>query len=148
PAFAPPTPGAARGRASVSPLSSKSISELRALSTEDVTKSFSGAGLVVDGWAIPEDESLTFARGGQNAVDVLIGSNKDEGSFTLRGPKAEEWTERVRARWGDLADAYLKLYPATSDEVAAKSSEQAFSDEMAWHMWRYAQAQAAVGAKT
>jgi len=148
PAFAPPAPGGGRGRPTVSPLASKPIAELRGLATEDVTKSFSGAGMVVDGWAIPEDESITFAKGRQNAVDVLIGSNKDEGSFTLRGPKADEWTERVRARWGDLADAYLRLYPAGTDDQAAKSSEQAFGDEMAWHMWRYAQAQAALGRKT
>jgi len=31
------------------------------------------------------------------------------------------------------------------DAEAAKSSEAAFGDEMAWHMWRYAQAQAAIG---
>ncbi len=145
PALAPPQPGGGRGRAAVSPLASKPIAELRALATADVTKSFSGAGMVVDGWAIPEDESITFANGKQNAVDVLIGSNKDEGSFTLRGPSTEEWTNRVKQRWGDLADAYLKLYPAGTDDQAAKSSEQAFGDEMAWHMWRYAQAQAAIG---
>jgi para-nitrobenzyl esterase len=146
PAFAPPAPGSGgRGRPTVSPLASKPIGELRALSTEDVTKSFSGAGMIVDGWAIPEDESITFAAGRQNGVDILIGSNKDEGSFTLRGPNAEQWTMTVRQRWGDLADAYLKLYPAGSDAEAAKSSETAFSDELAWHMWRYAQAQAAIG---
>jgi para-nitrobenzyl esterase len=44
-----------------------------------------------------------------------------------------------------LADAYLKLYPAGSDAEAAKSSEAAFSDEMGWHMRRYAQAQATIG---
>ena len=150
-ALAPPAAGArggARGRPAVSPLASKPIAELRALSTADVTKSFTGAGMIVDGWAIPEDESITFANGRQNAVDVLIGSNKDEGSFTLRGPDAKQWTDRVRAQWKDLADDYLKLYPAGSDEQAAKSSEQAFSDEMAWHMWRYAQAQAKIGKRT
>ncbi len=145
PALQPPQPGAGRGRAMVSPLAGRPIAQLRAMSTAEVTKAFSGAGMIVDGWAIPEDESITFAAGRQNAVDVLIGSNKDEGSFTLRGPTAEQWIARVRGRWGDLSDAYLKLYPAGSDAEAAKSSEQAFGDEMAWHMWRYAQAQAAIG---
>ena len=144
PAFAPPERGA-RGRPAVSPLADHPLAELRAKSTEEIAKAFSGAGMVVDGWAIPEDESITFANGRQNAVDVLIGSNKDEGSFTLRGPDARQWTETVRQKWGDLADEYLKLYPAGSDTEAAKSSEAAFSDEMAWHMWRYAQAQAAIG---
>ncbi len=108
-------------------------------------KGLRGAGMIVDGWAIPQDESITFANGSQNAVDILIGSNKDEGSFVLRGPTAEQWTMRVRARWGDLAGAYLALYPAGSDAEAATSSARAFSDELAWHMRRYAQAQAAVG---
>jgi len=135
-------PGTGRG---ASPMAALPLAELRAKSTEEITKGLRGAGMIADGWAIPEDESITFASGRQNAVDILIGSNKDEGSFILRGPTAEQWTARVRGRWGDLADAYLKLYPAGSDAEAAKSSEAAFGDEMAWHMWRYAQAQAAIG---
>ncbi len=78
-------------------------------------------------------------------MDILIGSNKDEGSFVLRGPNVEQWTRRVRERWGDLADAYLTQYPARSDDEAARSSERAFSDEMAWHMRLYAQLQAKIG---
>ena len=150
-AFAPPTPGqrgGGRGRPEPSPLASKPIAELRAMSTADVTKSFSGAGMVIDGWAIPEDESITFANGKQNAVDILIGSNKDEGSFnTFRLPTAAEWVEQIRGRWKDLADALLKLYPHQTDAEASASSQAIFSDEMAWHMRRYAQAQAAIGKK-
>jgi para-nitrobenzyl esterase len=135
-------PGTGRG---ATPMAARPLSELRAKATDDVSKGLRGTGLIVDGWAMPEDESITFANGKQNAVDVLIGSNKDEGSFILRGPTAEQWTMRVRQRWADLADDYLTLYPAGSDAEAAKSSETAFADEMAWHMWRYAQAQAAIG---
>src|SRR5947207_4756421 len=135
-------PGSGRG---AQPMAALPLAELRAKSTGEITKGLRGAGMIVDGWAIPEDESITFANGKQNGVDVLIGSNKDEGSFTLRGPNAEQWIARVRERWSTLADDYLKLYPAGSDAEAAKSSEAAFSDEMAWHMWRYAQAQAAIG---
>ena len=133
-------PAAAR-----SPMASLPLAELRAKSTDEISKGLRGAGMIADGWAIPEDLSLTFAAGRQNAVDVLVGSNKDEGSFVLRGPTAEQWTGRVRGRWGDLADAYLKLYPAGSDAEAARSSEAAFRDEMAWHMRLYAQAQAKLG---
>jgi para-nitrobenzyl esterase len=102
--------------------------------------------MIVDGWAIPEDESITFANGKQNAVDILIGSNKDEGSFnTFRQPTAAQWSEQIRGRWTDLADAFLKLYPHETDAEAAASSQAVFSDEMAWHMRRYALAQAAIG---
>jgi para-nitrobenzyl esterase len=128
-----------------SPMQAAPLTELRAKTTDEVTRGLRGAGMIADGRAIPEDLSAIFAAGRQNAVDVLVGSNKDEGSFILRGPTAEQWTSRVRGRWGDLADAYLKLYPAGSDAEAAKSSEAAFSDEMAWHMRLYAQAQAKLG---
>ena len=45
-------------------------------------------GLVIDGYLIPEDESVTFINGKQNAVDVLTGSNKDEANFGICGPGA------------------------------------------------------------
>jgi len=34
--------------------------------------------MIIDGWIVPEDLSITFAQGKQNPVDVLVGSNKDE----------------------------------------------------------------------
>jgi para-nitrobenzyl esterase len=135
----------APGGRGTSPMMALRLAELRAKSTDEIGKGLRGAGMIADGWVIPEDLSLTFAAGRQNSVDVLIGSNKDEGSFILRGPTTEQWTSRVRGRWGDLADAYLKLYPAGSDAEAARSSEAAFRDEMAWHMRLYAQAQAKLG---
>ena len=137
-------PGTGRG---ATPMAALPLAQLRAKSTEEITKGLRGAGMIVDGWAVPEDESAAFMTGKQNAVDVLVGSNKDEGSFILRGPSAEQWSARVRGRWGDLSEEYLRLYPASSDQQAAKSSEQAFSDEMAWEMRLYAERQAAIGKK-
>ena len=54
------------------------LAELRARSTEEVVKTLRGSGMIVDGWIVPEDESITFANGRQNAVDIIAGSNKDE----------------------------------------------------------------------
>jgi para-nitrobenzyl esterase len=84
------------------------------------------------------------AQGRQQRVDVLVGSNKDEGSFA-GNTTAAAWTNRVRQRWGDLADDDLKLYPAGSDEEATRSSQTAFRDELAWHMRLYATLQAKSG---
>src|SRR5262245_7221076 len=55
-----------------------SLAELRARSTEEVVKTLRGSGMIIDGWIVPEDLSITFANGKQNAVDVIAGSNKDE----------------------------------------------------------------------
>ena len=42
------------------------IEQLRAMSTDDVTAKFRSAGMIVDGWIIPEDPSMTFAADRQN----------------------------------------------------------------------------------
>jgi para-nitrobenzyl esterase len=60
------------------PTSFPPLSELRARSTEEVMKTLRGSGMIIDGWIVPEDLSITFAQGKQNPVDVIVGSNKDE----------------------------------------------------------------------
>ena len=91
----------APGRGGAAPVPLAPLAELRARSAEEVAKTLRGAGMIIDGWIIPEDLSITFAQGRQNAVDVLAGSNKDEGTFA-GGGTAQQWTTQVRARWGDL----------------------------------------------
>ena len=59
---------------------------------------FRSAGMIVDGWVIPEDPSTMFAAGRQNAVDVLVGSNKDEAFFPERAHgRAVRGAGRARA---------------------------------------------------
>jgi para-nitrobenzyl esterase len=136
------------GAKAAAAIGAMSLADLRAKSADEIQKGLRGAGMIVDGWVIPEDLSAIFAQGRQNDVDVLVGSNRDEGTFVPRGPTAEQWISRVRARWGDLADAYLKQYPAGSDTEAATSSQAGFSDEMAWHMRLYAELQAKRGKRS
>jgi len=129
-------------------MGAQSLADLRAKSTEEIAKGIRGAGMIIDGWIVPEDESITFAQGRQQPVDVLVGSNKDEGSFTGgRTVKPEDFKTRVRMQWGALADRVLALYPANTDEEATASSELQFRDNMAWHMRLFADAQAKRGKK-
>jgi len=126
-----------------------SLAQLRALPAEQVMK-LRGQGMVVDGWIVPEDLSKTFAEGRQNKVDVLVGSNGEEGSFTAgMGPPvtAASWKESAPKRFGSLADVALAAYPAPTDADAAKVAPQPFSDTLAWHMRLYAEAQAKAGQK-
>jgi len=132
------------GRRGAPPPPLMPLDELRAKSADEISRTLFGAGMIVDGWIIPEDQSLTFAQRRQQPVDVLVGSNKDEGTFA-GNTTAAAWTNRVRQRLGDLADDYLKLYPAASDEEATRSSQTAFRDELAWHMRLYASLQAKRG---
>ncbi len=38
-------------------------------------------GMIVDGWIIPEDQSITLPVVSRNDVDILVGLNRDEGTF-------------------------------------------------------------------
>jgi para-nitrobenzyl esterase len=127
-----------------------SIADLRAKSTEEV-----GAGLraptvlVVDGYLIPEDLSVTFAAGKQNEVDVLSGSNKDEGTFFQFGgaTRAEQFLTQSRQKYGELADKFLEIYPAGSDAEANSSYLASYADETSWNMRQSSAAQARKGKK-
>jgi para-nitrobenzyl esterase len=119
---------------------------MRAMSAEDVTAKFRSAGMIVDGWVIPEDPSTTFAAGRQNAVDVLVGSNKDE-AFFAGARTTQQFQEQARARWGALADQYLALYPRATDAEAQASSAQTSNDGTFWHMRLYADYQVQRGAE-
>jgi len=133
------------------------IAELRAKPLDELAIQ-GGSGLVVDGYVIPEDTSLTFQAGRQNAVDVLTGSNKDEANFGVcpgagggrgRGPAltADAFRATAERRFGDAADAYVKLYGVTSDADAPAAAHMACADEITWNMRQWAAAQSAKGKK-
>jgi len=125
-----------------------SIAELRAKPADELLKNSRGAfAIVVDGWYVPEDLSLTYAHHKENDVDILVGSNHDEGTFFSRpgGVNAEQFSGTAKRRFSDQADAYLKLYPASSDAEAGASQLASFRDEMGWHMREWAQLQSARG---
>jgi len=123
--------------------------ELRAMSAADVTAKLRSGGcpgcMIVDGWVIPEDPSVTFAANRQNAVDVLVGSNKEELSFG-RGATAQQF-EAGAQRYGDLAGEFLKLYAHATDEEAARSNIMSTADGTYWHMRLYADYQVKKGNK-
>src|SRR5439155_26630832 len=76
---------------------------------------------------------------------VLLGSNKDEGTFFLQPTTAAKYIEQAHRRYGDLADTFLKLYPAGSDEEASASQLAAFRDELGWVMRNWARLQTKTG---
>jgi para-nitrobenzyl esterase len=134
------------GAQAVTESGAKSLGDLRSMPAAEVFQKIRGGGLVVDGWLIPEDLSLTFNASRQNGVDVLLGSNKDEGTFFPRpGLTPDQFAGQARQRFGVLADGFLKIYPAANDEQAQRSYLASFSDEAAWHMRKFAELQAKRG---
>lgn len=138
----------ANGQKLVQGFGTASIAELRAKSADDLLKNGRGPfAIIVDGWYVPEDLSVTYAHHKENDVDLLVGSNHDEGTFFARpgSTSAEQFSGTAKRRFNDMADAYLKLYPASSDAEAATSQLAGFRDELGWHMRTWAQLQSARG---
>jgi para-nitrobenzyl esterase len=99
-----------------------SLSELRMKPADEMMRIGRSTGMIVDGWIVPEDLSNTFAHGRQNDVDVLVGSNQDEGTFFQRGQRS-------------------------SDPAAEAAQLKRMSDEVSWHMRTWAKLQSKRGRK-
>jgi len=126
-------------------LGAKTLAELRAKPANEVMKARSGGNVIIDGWFLREDPGATFVQGQQNDVPLLVGSNKDEGTFFLQKGPADRFLETSRRRFGDLADTFFKLYPAGSDDEAFNSQLAAFRDELGFVMRNMAQLQTRTG---
>jgi para-nitrobenzyl esterase len=124
------------------------LADLRKLSADDAANKLPKQGMIIDGWVVPEDLTRTFAEGRQNAVDILAGSNRDEGSFAGGfGPPMTvgRWKSGAGLRWGGAAALGLEAYPAVDDPQAAANNTRIFADNMAWITRFYAARQRALG---
>ncbi|MFJ1900313.1 carboxylesterase/lipase family protein [Streptomyces sp. NPDC088115] len=103
---------------------------------------------VVDGWALPAGYDETYAKGLQNDVDYLTGNNLDESGAVPETLVAALRTGRQKARpgsppvnvtleqhvtsarrkFGPYAEEFLRLYPAGTDDEAARASSLAARD--------------------
>lgn len=128
-------------------LGTTSLAALRAMSAEDAATRLPKQGMIIDGWIVPEDLTRTFAEGRQNRVDIIAGSNRDEGSFAAGlGPPmtAQRWKDSAGQRWSDAAELGMKAYPAASDAEANAQNDKLFADNMAWITRNFAEKQRAV----
>jgi para-nitrobenzyl esterase len=106
-------------------LHAPNIAALRAMKASSLTALAAAVGFLplgtVDGKVLPAQPVRIFARGQSAKVPLLAGFNSGEiRSLRVLAPKpvasAALYTKIIRARYGDLADAFLKLYPATPME--------------------------------
>ncbi len=126
-------------------LGAKSLGELRAKSAAEVLAAGGRTGPVIDGWFLPDDPANIYAQGKQNDVPLLLGSNKDEATFFQGPTTAAMFTQSSKMRYGDLADAFFKIYTAGSDDEATVSSFAAFRDQLGFVMRNWAASQVRTG---
>jgi para-nitrobenzyl esterase len=118
-----------------------SVAELRAMSAQDIFKPVTGAplrfGPVVDGHFLTASPNEIFAQGKQNDVPELTGCNKDDlgGGVPHPDTTVELFLKVAHQRYGDMAEAFLKLYPAESDAQARESQNESARDQLRTSMY-------------
>ncbi len=102
-------------------LGARDLAGLRAMDATAITEAAANAGFLpfgsVDGKVLPRQLVEVFDRGEQARVPILAGFNSGEiRSLRYLLPPAPAdaatYEKEIRARYGDLADAFLKLYPS------------------------------------
>jgi para-nitrobenzyl esterase len=125
--------GAAFGATAGAP----SLDALRKKSAEDLLKAaMSGPRLrfapIIDGYLLPSEVLAIYTEGAQRHVPLLAGWNADEVRAGVvlgkEPPTAASFAAQARERFGDRADALLKLYPAASDAEALESAASLAGD--------------------
>jgi carboxylesterase type B len=102
--------------------------------------------VIVDGYALPAPVMEIVAQGRQNDVPTLTGSNADEnGASPQPTVTTEEFARLARQRYGEDADTFLKLYPASTDEAAKAAANESARDQArtSLALWAIARAKTA-----
>jgi para-nitrobenzyl esterase len=147
--------GEKAGVAFASRLGNKSLSDLRAMSADEL---LAAAGreerfhTVIDGYFLPEAPEAIFAAGKEMHVPVLAGWNSAEGSWqSILGkeePTVENYEKAVRRLYGDKADAVLTAYKASSPEEVKVAATNLASDRfIAYSTWKWIDWQSKTGGK-
>jgi para-nitrobenzyl esterase len=107
-----------------------SIKALRAIPAEKIIDVFNNdaegkkfrTAPNVDGWVLPDEIRNIFAKGKQNDVPVIVGSNANE-MTTLTVPATipktlEDYHKRIATQYGEMAKEFDSVYPVKTDADA------------------------------
>jgi len=128
------------------------LAGLRSMDAQQITDVAAANGFfpffVIDGRILPRQVVDVFDRGEQSKVPMLAGFNSGEiRSLRVLAPPvpadAATYEKEIRARYGDQADAFLKLYPAGNmqESIWATTRDSLYG----WTAERLMVKQAAVG---
>ena len=144
--------GEAVGQMLGAALQAPDIAALRGMDAQTLTDAAAKLGAApwgtVDGLLLPQQMTTTFDQGKQAPVPLLAGFNEGEiRSLMVLAPKppatAAEYEKTIRDRYGDLADAFLALYPAADyRESILKTTRDAL---YGWTAERMVRKQTALG---
>jgi len=99
----------------------------------------------VDGYLLTAPVARIVAEGKQNDVPILTGANTGE-LGGLSGQQTavtvDSFVKRAMQQYGAMADEFLKLYPAATDEQAATAQAQSSRDQALVSMFLWAKQRA------
>ncbi len=133
-------------------LGAANLAALRAMDARKLVEDAAAVGYVpygtIDGKILTRQIVDTFDRGEQASVPLIAGFNSGEiRSLRFLLPPlpadADAYTREIRARYGDLADAYLQLYPARDFEQTRLAATR--DTVFGWASERLVRKQAAIG---
>ena len=127
----------------------KSIDELRKMDPQEWFKGPTARFSFwpnADGYIIPDDQYKLYEAGKFNDVNVIIGTNSDEGAMFARSSEPDVYKKGIEQRFGDFAEKILKAFPGDTKEQAAGSSADIFTaTAFAWPSWSWARLQSRTG---
>jgi carboxylesterase type B len=92
----------------------------------------------IDGWVLPDGFGETYASGQQSDVPFMVGwTSSYYPQLKITVTQLRRWAEQ---RYGKFANDFLSLYPASTDEEAARAVEQAARDSYRTSIFLWAQA--------
>jgi para-nitrobenzyl esterase len=132
-------------------MDANSIDDLRKMKPEkwlnDPSAQMGGFWPVVDAYLIIDDQYKLYRQGKYNDVNLLAGTNSDEGSMFVRpAASVEVYHNTIRERFGLFADRILEAYPATTVDETYTSAADIFRETaFAWPTFAWANLQSATG---
>ncbi len=131
------------------------LADLRKLSVDEILQAVQAKttppppkfGPDVDGYFLPDSVPNIYAAGKQAHVPLLAGWNADEDRGTTKPPiTVESFTATAQKDFGDNAQKFLAVYPATTDAEALASAGDLAGDRfIKYSTWRWMEAQVATG---
>ena len=96
----------------------------------------------IDGYFLPDTLAHLYAAGSEAHIPLLAGWNADESRYSALHAHppitAENWNKGAHLGFKDKADAFLRLYPATTDAEALRSAGDYASDKfIVYTTWRW-----------
>jgi para-nitrobenzyl esterase len=102
----------------------------------------------IDGYVITDDQYRLYRNGKYNDVDVIVGTNSDEGgTFSFMNKiKQADYKTTIESTYGPFADKFLKLYSGNTEEQVKTSMSDILRDKnYAWGSWTWVRLQKKTG---